>query len=122
MLSYITNLKPPNEAIKFVYGGIEPTNEYSEIEYIKYGKDINQVSLSELVDGKSYISMPVSRHKKIGYVVPDCKGEDYELLGWLVISEYEAKKTLNQKNQRHLSNVDRGQIRSLLFDLLINTY
>ena len=42
MLSYITNLKPPNEAIKFVYGGIEPTNEYSEIEYIKYGQDINK--------------------------------------------------------------------------------
>ena len=124
MLSYITNLRPSDEAIKFVYGNIEPTNEYAEIEYIKCKESIDQVCLSDLVYGKSYIAMSISRHKEVGYVVPDCigAGAGFELLGWAVITEYEARKLLNQKNQKYLSNTDRSHIKSLLFDLLINTY
>lgn len=123
MLSYITTLKPNNEAIKFVYSKIEPTNEYAEVEYIKSVQNINRVSLRGLVDGKSYISMPVSRHRDIGYVIPNRHGDaDFELLGWAVISEYEAKNVLSKKNQSSLNKGDIAQINTLLFDFLINTY
>lgn len=123
MLSYITTLKPNNEAIKFVYSKFEPTNEYAEVEYIKSVQNINRVSLRGLVDGKSYISMPVSRHRDIGYITPNRHEDaDFELLGWAVISEYEAKNVLSKKNQSSLNKGDIAQINTLLFDFLINTY
>lgn len=124
MLSYITTLKPEPLAIKFVYSEFMPTNEYCEIEYIRSKQDIREVSLRNVVDGKSYIAMPVSRHKEVGYIVPDqaYKDVDFELLGWAVISEYDAKKILKRKNQSHLNMTDIAKINGLLFDVLVNTY
>lgn len=122
MLSYITSLTPPKNAIKFIYSDCEPTTEYDGIQYIQTDADLNRICLKRFTEDKSYIAMPVSRCDKVGYVIPKARGLSMSLLGWAVISEYDAKKTLKQKNQRKLNNTDHAHIQSLLFDVLINTY
>ena len=122
MLSYITSLTPPKNAIKIIYKDLEPTTEYDGIEYIKVNDDLKSICLEEFTDEKKYIAMPVSVCRKVGYIIPEKKGKDLSLIGWAIISEYDAKKTLNLKNQRAFSKVDNSNILSLLFDVLVNTY
>lgn len=122
MLSYITSLTPPENAIKFIYGNCQPTTEYNGIKYIKTDDDLDKICLRRFTKEKNYIAMPVSCCNKVGYVMPEKKGEGMSLVGWALISEYDAKKTLNQKQSRDLNKTDRAHILSLLFNVLINTY
>ena len=117
MLSHITSLNPPENAIKFIYKNCEPTTEYDGIQYIQTDDDLDKICLRKFTKDKRYIAMPVSRCNKVGYVMPEKKGNDTSLLGWALISEYDAKTTLNQKQPHDLNKTDRAHILSLLFDV-----